>query len=207
MVRPSIEGSHKHVWDMGVMTAAKIPEYMKRRGYKSPTNGSNGPLQYAKQTGLTAMEIIASRPDTLEDFNNMMTGVRLSRPSWVAWFPVHDRLLDGYRQDTTLLVDIGGGWGHDLVAFQKAWAAHAQLELQDLPQVIADVTDLPLNIKCRSHDFFSGQQPVQDKKHPISPCTQHQLTCQGHVHTSSTSSSMTGPMTSAFESSATRLRL
>lgn len=83
MVTPSIEGSHKHVWDMGVMTAAKIHEYMKRRGYKSPTNGSNGPLRYAKQTGLTAMEIIASRPDTLEDFNNMMTGVRLSRPSWV----------------------------------------------------------------------------------------------------------------------------
>lgn len=166
MVTPSIKGSHKHVWDMGVMTAAKIPEYMKRLGYKSPTNGSNGPLQYAKQTGRTAIEIIASRPDTLEDFNNIMIGVRPSRPSWVAWFPVHDQLLEGYREDTTLLVDIGGGWGHDLVAFQKTWATHAELELQDLPQVIADVTDLPPNIKCRSHDFFSGQQPVQGIKAP-----------------------------------------
>lgn len=51
MTTPAIEGSHKHLWDMTFGTAAKIPEYMKKYGYKSPT-GIPGPLQYASQPDL-----------------------------------------------------------------------------------------------------------------------------------------------------------
>ncbi|KAL8649518.1 MAG: hypothetical protein Q9226_005551 [Calogaya cf. arnoldii] len=143
------------------MTAATIPEYMRRFRYKSPINVRNSPLQYAKQTQLASFDFIASKPDTLEDFNNTMTGVRLARSSWFSWFPVHEDLLKDYDQDTTLMVDIGGGWGHDLVAFRTTWAPDAALELQDLPHVIADAVNLPLNIKCREYDFLANQQPVK----------------------------------------------
>ncbi|KAL8713131.1 MAG: hypothetical protein Q9220_002652 [cf. Caloplaca sp. 1 TL-2023] len=161
MTIPAIVGSHKHVWDMGFGTAAKIPEYMKVKGYKSPTKVDDGPLQYAMQTKLNAFGFISSKPDTLEDFNNMMTGVRHSRPSWIEWFPVQAELLEGYRPESTLLIDIGGAWGHDVAAFQRKYAPHAKLELQDLPHVISGVSNLPSNIKCREYDFFKSEQPVK----------------------------------------------
>ena len=164
MIKPAIEGSHKHLWDMTFGTAAKIPEYMKHFGYKCPTSIHGGPLQYALKTSLTPFEFWGSKPDTLDDFNNMMTGIRHSRPSWIEWFPVNEQLLDGYRQDTALLVDVGGGWGHDVVAFQKQHATNAKLVLQDLPHVIINAPNLPLNVKCSEHDFFAREQPIRGKK-------------------------------------------
>ena len=164
MSKPAIEGSHKHLWDMTFGTAAKIPEYMKQFGYKCPTSIYGGPLQYALKTSLTPFEFWGSKPDTLDDINNMMTGIRHSRPSWIEWFPVNEQLLDGYRQDTTLLVDVGGGWGHDVVAFQKKHAPNAKLALQDLPHVIINAQNLPLNVECSEHDFFAREQPIRGKK-------------------------------------------
>lgn len=166
MTRPAIEGSHKHLWDMTLGTAAKIPEYMQKYGYKSPTSFDDGPLQYALQTKLPCFEYCSSNPSTLDDFNNMMTGIRHSRPSWVSWFPVQNQILKDYQEDTTLLVDVGGGWGHDLVAFQGKFAPKALLVLQDLPLVTSQVPPLPANIEVLSYDFLADVQPV--KGTPIS---------------------------------------
>lgn len=161
MNKPAIEGSHKHLWDMTFGTAAKIPEYMQKFGYKSPTSLDDGPLQYALQTDLPCFEYCSSKPNTLEDFNNMMTGIRHSRPSWVEWFPVREQLLKDYREETTLLVDVGGGWGHNVVTFQQKFAPNATLGLQDLPHVTSKVPSLPSNIEIVSYDFLAGAQPVK----------------------------------------------
>lgn len=159
---PSIEGSHKHLWDMTFGTAAKIPEYMRKFGYNSPTSVRDGPLQYALQTNLPCFDYCSSKPNTLEDFNNMMTGIRHSHPSWVEWFPVTEQLLKGSRTETALLVDVGGGWGHDLEAFQQRFSQDARLVIQDLPHVIDKVpSSLPSNIEVVSYDFLSGAQPVK----------------------------------------------
>lgn len=161
MTKPAIEGSHKHLWDMTFQSAAKAPEYMKIHGYKSPTDPYGGILQFAFDTNLTGHEYWSSKPDTLDDFNNMMTGVRHSRPSWVEWFPVRERLLKGYQEDTVLLVDVGGAWGHDLVAFQQSFALTQELVLQDLPHVTSTVPLLPSNIKVSEYNFFKETQPVK----------------------------------------------
>lgn len=161
MTMPSIEGSHKHLWDMTFGTAAKIPEYMQKFGYKSPTSLHDGPLQYALQTNLACFDYCSSKSNTLEDFNNMMTGIRHSRPSWVEWFPVTGQLLKGYQMETVLLVDVGGGWGHDLEAFQQRFSQNSKLVLQDLPHVTEKVPPLPSNIEVVSYDFLSGAQPVK----------------------------------------------
>ncbi|EPE28348.1 S-adenosyl-L-methionine-dependent methyltransferase [Glarea lozoyensis ATCC 20868] len=161
MTKPAIEGSHKHLWDMTFNTAAKIPEYMQKNGYKSPTSFNDGPLQYALQTDLACFEYCSSKPSMLDDFNNMMTGIRHSRPSWVQWFPVKEQILNGYREGTTLLVDVGGGWGHDVVAFQEKYALTVPLALQDLPLVTSQVPYLPTNIEVMSYDFLAEIQPVK----------------------------------------------
>ncbi|TVY78372.1 O-methyltransferase asqD [Lachnellula suecica] len=167
MTQPAIEGSHKHLWDMTFGTAAKIPEYMHKYGYKSPTSLDGGPLQYAFGTNLTCFEYCSSKPNTLEDFNNMMTGIRHSRPSWVEWFPVYEQLLKGYRDDTILLVDIGGGWGHDVVAFRQKFGPDAKLGLQDLPHVVSQAPLLPSNIEIVGYNFLIDDQPMKGNHNGI----------------------------------------
>ena len=122
MTRPAVEGSHKHLWDMTFVSAAKAPGFIKTRGYKCPTDQRDGIFQFALDTNLTASEFWSSKPDTLADFNNMVTGLRYSQPSWVKWFPVHEQLLKGYQEDTVLLVDVGGALANDLLAFQQKFA-------------------------------------------------------------------------------------
>lgn len=55
------------------------------------------------------------------------------------------------------LVDIGGGRGHDLLAFEER-LSEVKLVLQDKPEAIATV-DLPAtsNIQITEHDFFTPQ--------------------------------------------------
>ena len=68
--------------------------------------------------------------------------------------------------DSTLLVDVGGGRGGDLAEFKKAFPkAEGKLVVQDLPQVIADITDLDGEIVRMPHDFFTAQ-PVKGSQPP-----------------------------------------
>jgi hypothetical protein len=92
-----------------------------------------------------------------------------AREYWHDWYDVQDRLLSGSEPSTspTLLVDIGGGKGHDLVAFDATFGKgeksyDGQLVLQDLPQVLADVLEEQLSSKIQkmAHDFFEDQ-PVK----------------------------------------------
>jgi hypothetical protein len=92
-----------------------------------------------------------------------------ARKYWHGWYDVQGRLLSGFDPSTspTLLVDIGGGKGHDLVAFDNAFGKgdqfyNGQLLLQDQPEVLADVAKDQLSFKIRKmpHDFLEDQ-PVK----------------------------------------------
>lgn len=109
-------------------------------------------------------EWIASRPDLNESFNSFMEGDRGDRPDWVDWFPVQERVIDGFRGDENdvLFVDIAGGRGHDLKSFQAKFpSAPGCLVLEDQPHVIkeAKVTG---KIEKMFFDLFK-EQPVQGK--------------------------------------------
>ena len=81
-------------------------------------------------------------------------------------------LLSGYKggnDQSTLLVDIGGGRGHDLEAFKRANAnAEGKLVLQDLPPVIDDIKELHEDIIKVKHDFFTSQ-PIKGPVPPYFP--------------------------------------
>ncbi|KAF2263590.1 S-adenosyl-L-methionine-dependent methyltransferase [Lojkania enalia] len=62
------------------------------------------------------------------------------------------------RPDAVLLVDIGGGNGHDIAAFHVAYPyAPGKLVLQDLQPVLSNIQSLDKNIICQPHDFFQPQ--------------------------------------------------
>ncbi|CAN9449732.1 unnamed protein product [Alternaria alternata] len=95
-------------------------------------------------------------------FNDFMTGYGKARPSWVDYYPVHERLLNRSNDTGPLLVDVGGGLGRDISHFHSVFPeARGTLILQDTPSVIAQtqrsIPPLPSAIQAIAHDFFTPQ--------------------------------------------------
>ena len=81
------------------------------------------------------------------------------------FYPVEDRLGKGMStdEDAVLLVDVGGGLGHDLQEFQRKHPElPGRLVLEDQPAVIAGTTDIHKSIEPMAHDFFTPQ-PIKGK--------------------------------------------
>ncbi|KAI2619934.1 S-adenosyl-L-methionine-dependent methyltransferase [Hypoxylon sp. NC1633] len=132
MATEEIATGHRTVGEMVVGAATKAPKWLEEAGYRCPTDPRDGFMQYAFQTKLTAFQLFSSMPDILKDFNTFMGNTMGARGYWVDWFPVHKRIIDGADGESALLVDVGGGKGHDLVAFQAKFPGQGPLVLQDL---------------------------------------------------------------------------
>ncbi|CAI6277676.1 unnamed protein product [Periconia digitata] len=164
MCAPPIEAAHIHFWDQGTTAAIKMHQYFEEKGYQQPEDPRNGLFQYSHGTEKEAFELWTSQPDVITNFNTFMTGNRGSRPSWIEWYPVEERLLNAdvsLGEEDVLLVDIAGGRGHDVQAFGRKFASHkGRLVLEDLPPVIADISALDDRVERVAHDFFT-LQPIQ----------------------------------------------
>ena len=70
-----------------------------------------------------------------------------------------DLLADSSREaQDVLLVDIGGGHGHDLEKFSRRFGnAPGRLVLQDLPLTLDGVGELDARIELFPHNFFNAQ--------------------------------------------------
>lgn len=92
-------------------------------------------------------------------FNKTMAQQRMGhREEWYDFYPVAEKLRV-QQQDQVLLVDVGGGKGHDLIKFhEKHRDLAGKLIVQDLPAVIDDMSDpLPARIEAQKYDFFTPQ--------------------------------------------------
>ena len=72
-------------------------------------------------------------------------------------YPVKERLGDA-EEDEVLVVDIGGGEGHDLLALK---ARHpflkGRLILEELPYMISQIKDTLEGVELVEHDFYTPQ--------------------------------------------------
>lgn len=180
----------------------KAPKYFQEFGYRCPTDPHDGLMQYAFQTKLSTFDFFATLPAVFRDFNTFMGNTMGARGYWVDWFPVEDRLLtEDYDCNTALLVDVGAGKGHDLVAFHNKYPGLGRIVLQDLPNIIEGISQVDPAIELMEYDFFT-EQPVKSTIPSPSALAPPIITCsplthsllQAHEHTSSTISSTTGPM-------------
>ncbi|KAK7750884.1 hypothetical protein SLS62_007147 [Diatrype stigma] len=156
----AIAAGHRMLGDMVAGAAQKAPKYLRETGYRCPTDPKDGLMQYAFQTKLTTFDFFSSIPDVLMDFNTFMGNTMGARSYWVDWFPVPERLLDGAIADSALLVDVGGGKGHDVLAFHEKYPRQGRLVLQDLAPVIEAIGTLDHAIELMPYDFFKSQ-PVK----------------------------------------------
>lgn len=98
-----------------------------------------------------------------------MKAMRSTRRHWTDWYPVESELLYGASSaaQDILLVDVGGGKGHDLQRFsQRFHAAKGRLVLQDLAQTVDEVEEFAPSIELVSHDFFCAQ-PMHGQSSPM----------------------------------------
>ncbi|EXU99898.1 O-methyltransferase [Metarhizium robertsii] len=160
MASEGIAAGHRMIGEIIVNAAQKAPKYLKEYGHRCPANPRDGLVQFAFQTKMTTFELLSSMPDILRDFNLFMGNTMGSRSYWVDWYPVQDRLLTGLRGQSAVLVDVGAGKGHDLMAFHEKYAGHGRLVLQDSAAVTDHVKNLSDEIEIMAHDFFT-EQPVR----------------------------------------------
>ncbi|KAL4869529.1 hypothetical protein BDV12DRAFT_208378 [Aspergillus spectabilis] len=154
-----IAAGHRMISQFIVPAMQSAPTFFLKHGYVCPFNPKNGLVQLAFQTEKTTFEHIASRPSLLKDFNLFMGNTMGARKYWVDWYPVQSRILDGAKADTALIVDVGGGKGHDLVAFREKFpdaARSGQLVLEDLAAVTEGL-DLDNAFEKVAYDFFMEQ--------------------------------------------------
>ncbi|THC89247.1 hypothetical protein EYZ11_011304 [Aspergillus tanneri] len=148
----------KVIFDLGMPILAKVPEFLRHNGFRNPSPTS-GPLQYVEKSA-SFWDFLSQKSEYFDVFNTFMEGDRGSRPSWLAWFPVQERLIDGFEQgnECILLVDVAGGRGHDISAFLNTFPeAPGRLVLEDKPQVIDELRGLDGRIERVAFDLFKPQ--------------------------------------------------
>lgn len=107
------------------------------------------------------------RRDLAGVFALHMSGYHAKQGSWMdaGFYPVAERLVAGCREGDgeVLLVDVGGGLGHDLEEFREK---HGELVrgrrmvLQDLGVMVKGARELRPWVEAQAHDFF-GEQGVK----------------------------------------------
>ncbi|RFU35549.1 hypothetical protein B7463_g763, partial [Scytalidium lignicola] len=145
---------------------ANLPSYFEEKGYSNPGDAYNSPFQYTRKTNLHSFDWLATQP-RLQHACNVVMGISRSAKGnhWVDYFPLASKLQVQSPSDV-LLVDVGGGIGHDLITFQKRYPdLQGKLIVQDIPAAIDGIApgSLPSGIEAMKHDFFSPQ-PVKGAK-------------------------------------------
>ncbi|PPJ53707.1 hypothetical protein CBER1_00781 [Cercospora berteroae] len=126
---PAIAAGHRFVWDIQVPGTAHAPKFLEETNYVCPTSANDGFIQYAHSTRYDVFEYMSCvRPDRLQDFHTFMGNTMGSRSYWVDWYPVQEQILTGYDSSTTLLVDVGGGKGHDILSFAERFPSTREEE-------------------------------------------------------------------------------
>ncbi|KAJ4378633.1 hypothetical protein N0V86_005503 [Didymella sp. IMI 355093] len=141
---------------------SRFSEYMQATSYANPSDGKPNPYQFAFRTEMNMFEYMHAHPPLGMQFDNHMSGYRQGRPSWMDrdFYPVEERLFKDIdtSPETVLLVDVGGGQGHDLAEFlTKHPSAPGRLVLQDTKVVIDGIQQLDGKIECMVHDFLTAQ--------------------------------------------------
>ncbi|KAL7651438.1 hypothetical protein ACMYSQ_011156 [Aspergillus niger] len=145
-------------------------DFLESRGYRSPDDAYDTPFQLAYGTKLHHFEWLAQDPAEQHAFNTVMetSNRAVEGAQWYDFYPWQERLSlatgDKAQETRVLLVDIGGGKGHDLQAFKQKKGPAGRLVLQDLPEVIQDIKEpLAEGVEAVSYSMFDVQ-PVRGAK-------------------------------------------
>lgn len=138
-----------------------LPYFLQTSGFQNPTDAANSNWQYMTGTKNSCFENVGANVALRESFNNaMQCHSKYNLTAWPDVYPT-EKLLEGAKTDRALVVDMGGGKGHDLEKFVAVHpnVSKGSLILQDLPGTLEDVKTSEA-ITVQPHDFFRPQPVI-----------------------------------------------
>ncbi|CAN9416678.1 unnamed protein product [Alternaria alternata] len=144
---PTVRGGLIYSFEGMIPTFHHLPSFLAKTSYQVPNDNANGPVQHALQTKQPFFAILQDDSRLGSAFNDFMTGYGTARPSWVDYYPVHERLLNR-SNDTGPLLRVPRGQGH-LDPGRHTFSVIAQTQRSTPP--------LPAGINAMAHDFFTPQ--------------------------------------------------
>ena len=141
------------------LVLSKLPEYLLEHDLKNPGDAYSVPFQYAHDTKHHYFDWLKQNPKQQAAFNSVVGVSRAWNGEWFDYFPVEDKFSkDQTSSANALLIDIGGGHGHDLMAFKAKYPnLPGRFILQELPEVIDYIKDPAPGIEAMKYDFFMPQ--------------------------------------------------
>ncbi len=140
----------------------EIPAYLKKIGYKNPSDDMHTVFQDAFKTDVHAYGWFVSHPENLNYFNDFMALRRDSGLSWLSVYPVREE-TKGWPADKAVYVNIGGSIGHQCAQFKAVFPdVPGRVILQDLAHSVANALPTP-GVENIAHDFWQPQ-PITDAK-------------------------------------------
>lgn len=136
-------------------------DYMKEtKVHQFPTPPQKTAFEYAH--GMDFWHLFQNSPEQRKYLDEYMATRRKGIQSWFETFPMASELFPDAKQDSDaiLLVDVGGGKGHDAAHFHAAHPDHpGKLIVEDLDYMIERVTreGAPDGIEYMTYDFFTVQ--------------------------------------------------
>ncbi|KAI1777153.1 S-adenosyl-L-methionine-dependent methyltransferase [Hypoxylon cercidicola] len=154
---PSCYGSFYKDINNGM--AREVPEFLKKTGYKNPTDDKNGVVQHMFGPDVSFFGYVAFDPVLTKEMRDAMEcHSKWNLTAWTELFPTETLLKDA-KPGQPIVVDVGGSKGHDLEKFRLKHpeVPRGSLVLQDLPTVLQDLeTPHESIVKC-PYDFFTPQ--------------------------------------------------
>ncbi|KAF4553200.1 O-methyltransferase domain-containing protein 4 [Elsinoe fawcettii] len=157
---PGVHGAIFHIFDNCGPIFQRLPSFLEETSYANPATPTSTAFNAAYSTPDPAFVWAVKEPKRFEAFQAAMTAQTLGQEAWFRVFPFASSLGSFLSASPApVLVDIGGGVGHQCIALLDAYPELAgRLVLQDLPQSIdMAAPHLPVGVKGEAHDFFTTQ--------------------------------------------------
>ncbi|RYP70036.1 hypothetical protein DL771_005727 [Monosporascus sp. 5C6A] len=140
------------------------PQFLREIGYADVVDPSFCAWNIAHQTEEPTYKWLQSHPELGEIVADFMAVQRDGLPSFLDAFAFDQELTEVTSDATPLFVDVGGGMGHQCIAFRQRYPTlPGRVILQDQGHVIERVESKPLpgfkesGIEAQIHDFFTPQ--------------------------------------------------
>ena len=137
---------------------ANLPAFLQSAQHVNPTDASR--TNWHHMRGLSRFDELKQHPADVAIYQAVMTAYAASKTPWTELYPTQ-QLFEARRPDVPLIVDVGGGVGHDIERLRKCMShtAPGALVLQDLSPVIGRAAAHE-SVRAMVHDFFE-EQPVK----------------------------------------------
>lgn len=154
LATPGHRGHIYHSFDNIGPVLQALPEFLAENKYQDINSAAHTAAQKAFDTPLPMFAWLPSQPKRFEPLQQTMTIQPRGAP-WFTVFPFKEQL--GSFRGETVLVDVGGGFGHQCLELLGAFPElKDKLVLQELEQTLAHAPPLD-GINTEVHDFFTPE--------------------------------------------------